>query len=356
MSQRLRRVALLTGGGDAPGLNGVIESIGRVLLSQGVEVLGIQDGFEGVFEKRFLNLNLETLRGRHAQAGTLLGTSNKSRIEGREAEFLRNFSALQCDGLIAAGGDGTFAALSHVSSQIPLIGLPKTIDNDIAGTDFSFGFDTACSVVAESVDALRATAEAHRRVIFVEVMGRTTGWIAMGGGLAALADGILVPELPYSEKALAQYLITQHAEGRRGLVFVVSEAAHAQGGSARVAFRVERAVQQERFGGIAESLARWAENNSPWECRHVVLGHLQRSRAPTTTDRFLAQSMGVRAAQLALSGIWNRAVVFREGRVVDVELKDIQAPPKHLSAQHRWVRLARAQGVFVDGSVSGVGG
>ncbi len=342
-----QQIAILTGGGDAPGLNGIIESLARVLLAQGWTVLGIQDGFEGVFSRRTMSLGLEDIRGKHAEAGTLLGTSNKSRIQGREEEFVRSFESLGCRGLVAAGGDGTFAALSSVSGRIPIIGLPKTIDNDIAGTDFSFGFDTACSVVAEAVDALRHTAEAHRRVIFVEAMGRTAGWIAMGGGLASLADGILIPELAYSRDALRNFLQTEHKKGRRGLVFVVSEAAHATGESARVAFRVSHSVQQERFGGVAEELSRWAESVSDWECRHVVLGHLQRAKAPTTTDRFLSQSLGVRAAQLALAGKWNRAVVFRDGNVTDADLSVLQAPPKLLWKEHRWVQLARAQGIFV---------
>lgn len=193
----MARIGIMTGGGDAPGLNGIIEASCRTLLRLGHQVIGIQDGFEGIFNQKTVSLTESFLEGVHSSAGTVLGTSNKSTTKGREQEFLQNLKALRLDGLIACGGDGTFSALKRFESEVPLIGVPKTIDNDLSGTDITFGFDTACTVVAESVDALRATAEAHRRVMIVEAMGRTAGWLALGGGLAGYADVILIPERPF---------------------------------------------------------------------------------------------------------------------------------------------------------------
>jgi len=163
-----KRIGLLTGGGDAPGLNGIIESVVLTLSKAGYSIIGIQDGFEGVFERKTIPITVDKIHGIHAEAGTLLGTSNRCGIKGREKEFLENYLELNLQGLIAAGGDGTFAGLQSVSDKIKILGVPKTIDNDLAGTDLTFGFDTACSVVANAVDALRSTANAHRRVMVVE--------------------------------------------------------------------------------------------------------------------------------------------------------------------------------------------
>jgi 6-phosphofructokinase 1 len=342
----MRRIGLLTGGGDAPGLNGVLEACGRVLLQQNIEIVGIQDGFEGIFEGRSVPLTLELLQGRHAEAGTLLGTSNRSSTNGREAEFIQKFKALGLEGLIAIGGDGTFSAIQKVSRDIKLIGVPKTIDNDLAGTEVTFGFDTACTVIAEAVDALRFTADAHRRVIVVETMGRTAGWIALGGGLAGYADLILIPERPFSRKSLREFIV-EKKKSQRGLVAVVSEGAFAEGESPEVAFRVEGSPQADRFGGLAASMARWIENECGWESRHVVPGHLQRSRAPTTTDRFLTLAMGVEAARLAVENQWNQAVVYREGRVQRAPISDLMAPARLVHPEHRWVKLAQSIGIFI---------
>lgn len=342
-----KRIGLLTGGGDAPGLNGIIEAVVRTLDAQGCEVIGIHDGFEGVFEQRTHPLRRAEVEGAHAHAGTLLGTSNKCGTAGREAEFRANMTALRLDGLIVAGGDGTFAGLECVRDAVPLIGVPKTIDNDLAGTDVTFGYDTACAVVAEAVDALRATAEAHRRVIIVETMGRTAGWIALGGGLAACADAILIPERPFSRAALAEFLTLRRATGRRGMVLAVSEGAAGAGEDPTVAFRVEGSPQAERFGGIGERLARWIETATPWEGRHVVLGHLQRARHPTTADRFLTLSMGVEVARMVADGAWGQAVVMRNGRITRAPISDLMQPPRLVEPDHRWVKLAQELGIFI---------
>ncbi|MBL7714267.1 MAG: 6-phosphofructokinase [Bdellovibrionales bacterium] len=343
------RVGIMTGGGDAPGLNGIIEAVSRSVLNQSPEnrMVGILDGFEGVFGMRTREIKFNDVLGIHCEAGTFLGTTNKSRIAGRSEEFQAAIQKMNLDCLIAAGGDGTFSALKQLAPSLPIIGVPKTIDNDLPGTEITFGFDTACSVVADSVDALRSTAEAHSRVMIVETMGRTAGWIALGGGMASYADAILIPERPFSRPKFLDFLKAKRAAGKRGLVVVVSEAAKAEKEDATVAFRVEESVQQERFGGIAEKLARWIEKETGWESRHVVLGHLQRSRSPTTTDRFLTASMGTLAGNLAVMKKWNRAVVYREGRVLDVPLTDIQGDARIVETDHRWVKVCLAQGIFI---------
>lgn len=342
-----KRIGLLTGGGDAPGLNGIIESCVRTLASLNFEVVGIRDGFDGVFQKNHLVLDAKNLVGLHAQAGTLLGTSNRSGLQGREDVFLANLKELNLVGLIAAGGDGTFSGLQRVAGQVPLIGVPKTIDNDLQGTDFTFGYDTACAVVSEAIDALRATAEAHRRVIVVETMGRTAGWIALGGGLAAYADAILLPERPPQRADFLQFLKAKQADGRRGLLICASEGARFTDEDTSVAFEVKDSPQKERFGGFAEKLARWIEKETGWESRHVVLGHLQRSRSPTTTDRFLTMAMGVEVSRMVSEGAWNQAVVFRAGLVQRAPIADIMKPARLVSPDHRWVQMAKALGIFI---------
>ena len=342
-----KRIALLTGGGDAPGLNGIIESLVRTLSSQNYEIVGICDGFEGVFEERSKILTAEAIEGLHSQAGTLLGTSNKSFIQGREKEFIEKFSKLNCEGLVAAGGDGTFSSLSKLGGAVQIMGVPKTIDNDLQGTDITFGYDTACAVIADSVDALRATADAHRRVILVETMGRTAGWIALGGGLASMADVILIPERPFSRSMLKEKILQLKKSGRRGMVIVVSEGATAENEEAVVAFKVENSPQKERFGGVAQQLARWVEEETNWEARHVVPGHLQRSRAPTTTDRFLTVAMGVEVSRMVMEQKWGMAVVYKNGSVCRAPLGDIMQPPRLVPKDHRWVKMAQALGIFI---------
>ena len=337
----------MTGGGDAPGLNGIIESVVRSLNRENIDVIGIQDGFDGIYEGRTILLKADEIEGAHAKAGTLLGTSNKSTTAGRETIFREKLAALQLDGLIAAGGDGTFQGLQRVVSGLKLIGVPKTIDNDLEGTEITFGYDTACAVVSESVDALRATAEAHRRVIVVEAMGRTAGWLALGGGLASYADAILLPERPFSRDQLLEFLRQKKAAGRRGLMIVASEGTAAQGESPSIAFRVPGSPQAERYGGFAESLARWIDKETGWEARHVVLGHLQRARHPTTTDRFLTLSMGVEVSRMVVENDWGKAVVYRGGVVMRAPLSDLMKPARLVTHDHRWVKLAQALEIFI---------
>jgi 6-phosphofructokinase 1 len=341
------RIGILTGGGDAPGLNGIIESCSKTLLKAGHTVIGICDGFEGIFAENHKELTLADVEGAHAQAGTILGTSNKSDTKGREKEFIEKFKKLQLSGLIACGGDGTFSGLKAFSNDIPLLGVPKTIDNDLSGTDITFGYDTACSVVAEAADALRATANAHKRIIFVETMGRTAGWIALGGGLASYADAILIPERPFDKEKFVSFIREKQKEKKRGLVVVIAEGAHSIGENPQVAFMVPGSPQAERYGGISQTVSRWIQAETGWDSRSVVLGHLQRSKHPTTTDRFLTAAMGVEVATMAMENKWGNAVVYRNGLVQRAPLADLMGPARLIAPDHRWVKLALALGIFI---------
>ena len=290
---------------------------------------------------------MAAIEGIHSHAGTILGTSNKSNLAGREAEFLAKYEQLRLDGLIVVGGDGTFAGIKPFTKDIAIVGVPKTIDNDLAGTDLTFGFDTACAVVSEAVDALRLTARAHRRLIVVETMGRTAGWIALGGGLAGYADAILIPERPYSRERLVRFVREKQSSRQRDLIIVVAEGAAAEGESASVAFRVAGSPEAERYGGVAQLLARWIEAETGWESRHVVLGHLQRARPPTTTDQFLTQAMGVEVARMVLDKAWGHAVVYRAGRVTRAPIEDFMHAARRVAPEHPWIAAAQALGIFV---------
>lgn len=343
-SPKHRRIGLLTGGGDAPGLNGVIEATSRALLLNNCDVVGICDGFEGVFNQQTISIHSENIEGIHAQAGTFIGTSNRSGIAGREKEFLKKYKSLDLDGIIVAGGDGTFRCLQDVSDEIKIIGVPKTIDNDLPGTDATFGFDTACSVVCEAVDSLRATAHAHRRVILVEVMGRTAGWIALGGGIASYADAILIPEKKLNQKELAQFL-KEKQKTHRGVVLVVAEGVQLDSTEKR---EKDKSGGSESIKvGVGQLLAQWIEESVGWEARTVVLGHLQRSRSPSTTDRFLTTAMGIRAAQLALKNEWGQAVVYKNGSVSSAPLKTVMGAPRLVTEDHRWVQMAKTIGIYI---------
>ena len=341
------RIGILTGGGDAPGLNGIIESTCKILLKAGVEVIGILDGFEGIFQGKTKSIHWGNLEGLHSQAGTYLGTSNKSKIEGREELFQKQFDLLKLDGMIVAGGDGTFLSLKKLSPNAKIIGVPKTIDNDLQGTEQAFGYDTACTVVAESVDALRATAEAHNRVMVVETMGRSAGWIALGAGLASYADAILIPERPYSRAKLKEFLADKKNSGRKGLILVIAESARALDAEESVIGKREGGTDTKRYGGVGERLSSWISENTEWESRHVVLGPLQRSRSPTVFDRMLTQNLGELAAELALKGSFDVAVVYRDGKCEVVPIQAIQGEARTVPIDHPLVSRAEKLGIFL---------
>lgn len=341
------KVGLLTGGGDAPGLNSVIETCVRTLSLKGIEVLGIRDGFEGLLQGRWERLSPSQVLGCHALAGTYLGASNESSLLGREDEVLKRFQEMQVQGLLVCGGDGTFSALKKLSPQIPIIGLPKTIDNDIEGTDMSFGFDTACEVILQSVEALRTTAEAHHRIFLIETMGRTTGWLALRAGLAAYADFILIPEKPFSKQALKNFVLQKKQQGQRSLMGVVSEGAFASGESETVAFQIAGSPKKERLGGVTQELARWLEKETGWSTRNMVLGHLQRAQSPSVADQILTRELSLKACELVQSHQWNQAVVIQNGQVTHQDLSVFTQGTRQVPLHHPWIQKAEPLGIFI---------
>lgn len=338
------KIGILTGGGDAPGLNGIIEAATRTLLNLGHDVIGIRDGFEGIFNSDTLPLSLNKVRGHHAFAGTILGSSSRMGTEGREKEFATAYAKLGLDGLIVAGGDGTFRSLKNIAG-IKLIGVPKTIDNDIFGTDATFGYDTACSVVSSAVDGLRSTARAHKRIIIVETMGRTAGWIALGGGMASMADAIIIPERPLNLDKFKSFLKQKH-QTQRGVIVVVSEGATLEKQVQRELDKSGASVMVSDYG-IGERLARWTESEINWETRHVVLGHLQRGHPPSTTDRFLTTAMGIVAARLAHKNEWGKAAIYKNGQVTPISIESIMGQARTIDPEHRWIKMAQALGIFI---------
>ncbi len=325
-------------------MNGIIEAASRTLLNLGHEVIGIEDGFEGVYAGKSISLTLDLVRGQHAFAGTMIGTSNRSGTEGREKEFKIAYDKFNLDGVIVAGGDGTFRCLEAIEG-VKVIGVPKTIDNDLPGTDATFGYDTACSVVAEAIDDLRTTAIAHKRIIIIETMGRTAGWIALGGGMASMADAILIPERPLNLNRFRKFLKEKH-KSQRGIIVVASEGATLEKDVQRELDKSGASVMVADYG-IGERLAKWVEEEIQWEARHVVLGHLQRSHPPSTTDRFLTTAMGIVAARLAHKGEWGKAAVFKNGQVNPVPIKNIMGPARNVDPEHRWVKMAQALGIYI---------
>lgn len=338
------RIGILTGGGDAPGLNGIIEAATRTLLNLGHEVIGVLDGFEGIYNNNFVDLNLDQVRGQHAFAGTLLGTSNRSGTDGREEEFKIAYDKLNLDGMIVAGGDGTFRCLQAIEG-VKIIGVPKTIDNDLPGTDATFGYDTACEVVSDAIDDLRTTAVAHKRIIIIETMGRTAGWIALGGGMASMADAILIPERPLNLSKFKKFLNQKH-KTQRGIIVVAAEGATLEDDVKRELDKSGASVMVSDYG-IGERLAKWTEEEIQWEARHIVLGHLQRSHPPSTTDRFLTTAMGIVAARLAHKGEWGKAASFKNGQVTSVSIHSFMGPARNVDPKHRWVKMAQALGIFI---------
>lgn len=340
------KIGILTGGGDAPGLNGVIESATKFLNKNGADVIGIMDGFEGVFNLNTITLDSYKVDGAYQTAGTILGTSNKRGIGDDAEEFIEKFNQLGLDGLIAAGGDGTFKALGEVASKVNILGIPKTIDNDLAGTDMTFGHYTACSLISKSIATLKHSANAHKRVMILETMGRTAGWLALNGGRAGYSDAILIPEKELNFKELVSYCKSKLSEGKRGLVICTSEGVK-YNGKTSVKKIVEGAPEKERLGGISEILAQALEEELSIECRNVILGHLQRSEPPEIFDKLFSMELGSKAAELALSGEWNKGLAYKNCGIKAVNLKEFSAPPRLIEQQNNGVEQAKHLGIFM---------
>ena len=352
----ITRIGVLTGGGDAPGLNAVIRAVVKSACNQGCECVGLEDSFDGLMRPdRARVLTPRDVTGILRRGGTILGTSNRgdpfanrAGTDGTRDEVARcieRFHELKLDALVAIGGDGTLAvAYEFFKRGIPLVGVPKTIDNDIVGTNSTFGFDTAVAFAMEAIDRLHSTAEAHQRVMVVEVMGRNAGWIALYAGVAGGADVILIPEIPYVLERVAACITVRARFGARFSIVVVAEGAAPRGGVASV---VEPATEGRlaRLGGLGARVAAALEELTDKEARSVRLGHLQRGGGPTSFDRVLATRFGGKAVELVMAGEFGRMVANRSPDIVSVPLEEVVGRTKQVPLDLDLVRTARALGM-----------
>jgi 6-phosphofructokinase 1 len=323
------RIAILTGGGDCPGLNAVIRAaVRRTIQTHRGEVFGISDGWAGLIEGRVQQLDLRSVSGILPKGGTILGTSrtNPFKKEGAVEKILDNIARFKLDALIAVGGEDTLGVAARLHEMgVCVVGVPKTIDNDLSGTDYTFGFDTAVNIATEAIDRLHTTAESHNRVMVVEVMGRHAGWIAVESGIAGGADVVLIPEMPISVEEVCNLIKKRHERGKNFSIVVVAEGAKFQeNDQARMIIQDEKldSFGHVRLGGIGAILAQAIEERTGYESRYTVLGHIQRGGTPTAFDRVLGTRFGVAAADLAVNGDFGKMVGLRGNKVQAVSLKE----------------------------------
>jgi 6-phosphofructokinase 1 len=343
------RVGILTGGGDCPGLNAVIRAVTRRSLARGWDVLGIRAGWRGLVEGWFIPLGPREISGILPRGGTIIGTSrtNPYKTEGDLERLLANVESEGLDALVAIGGEDTLgvAARLYDERRFPVVGVPKTIDNDLGATDYTFGFDTAVFVATEAIDRLHTTAESHNRVMVVEVMGRHTGWIAVMSGIAGGADVILIPEQPVTVEDACEELRKRHDRGKDFSIVVVSEGYELtyESGERRTVAQEPSAADQfghVRLGGVGETLAREIEERTGYETRVTVLGHVQRGGTPTPRDRVLATRYGLKAADLVHASEFGQMAALQGDAIVAVPLAAAVAELKVVPPE--WYDVAKA--------------
>ncbi len=331
MATPIKRIGILTGGGDCPGLNAAIRAVVKAAIGiHGLEVYGIENGFDGLIKKQVRPLTLEDVRGILNRGGTILGATRrhnpfqyqeKTGTVDRSQTVVDNAAELGLDALAVLGGDGTLTIANRLGEMgLPLVAIPKTIDNDLCGTDVAIGFNTAVVTAMEALDKLHTTAESHHRIMIVEVMGNKAGWIAMESGIAGGADVILIPEIHFSIEKACATIVGRKSLRRPFSMIVVSEGARAVGRE-----EVYIDASRRRLGGIAQAIAEEIEKRVELETRVLVLGHLQRGGSPTSFDRVLASRFGVHALRLILSGDFGKMVALRNGEVVAIPIADAVA-------------------------------
>jgi len=353
----VHRIGVLTGGGDAPGLNAVIRAVVKSACNRNCEVIGLEDSFDGLIEpNRWRELKPKDVTGILRIGGTILGTTNRGNpfaypigttggTRDYSARCIEMFHELKLDALVVIGGDGTLSiAHEFYKRGVPLVGVPKTIDNDIVETTNTFGFDTAVSFATEAIDRLHTTAEAHHRIMVVEVMGRYAGWIALYAGVAGGADVILIPEIPFDLQKVAQRIRERDHLGARFSIVVAAEGAKPIGGKTTV-LKEAHGEYVERLGGVAGIVSSELEKLTGKESRSVVLGHLQRGGAPTSFDRVLATRFGARAVELLMEGTFGHMVAFHPPDIVSVPLEKVVGRTRNVPPDFDVIRAARSMGI-----------
>ena len=322
----MQKIGILTGGGDCPGLNPVIRAVVRKGLNEGYEVIGIKDGWKGLIESDTVKLDLSSVSGILPKGGTILGTSrtNPYKKEGGVDKARANFKALGLDALVAVGGEDTLGVANKLTKDgIPnIVGVPKTIDNDLSATDYTFGFDTALNISVDCIDRLHTTAESHHRIIVAEVMGRHAGWIAVEAGIAGGADIILIPELPIDIEEVCAILKKRHGRGKKFSIVVVAEGAQFKSGTMVLQEEKLDEFGHVRLGGIGERIAVEIEKRTGYETRVSVLGHIQRGGSPSAFDRVLGTRFGIKAVELVKQKKFGRMVSLSGNKIIDVPIQE----------------------------------
>lgn len=360
MAEKKRRFAVLTGGGDCPGLNAVIRAVIKTFLQNDCEVFGIYNGFNGLINGNLKLMNYADVSGILPRGGTILGTTNRDNPfkfaveENGELVYydmrdkvVENLQKHDIEALVVIGGDGSLniGAKLALECGIKVVGVPKTIDNDLPCTERTFGFDTAVATATEAVDRLHTTAESHHRVMALEVMGRYAGWIALHSGIAGGADVILIPEIPYDIDSVIKKIEQRKAEGKNFSIVVVAEGAKPIGGELSVARVVEGSFEPIRLGGVGEKLVREIEERTGIESRCTVLGYLQRGGSPSAFDRMLSTRYGVAAAEACLRGEYNVMVSLYHDQIVTVYIQKAASSPRLVPVDSEIIRTGRQIGI-----------
>lgn len=357
MTSSLKRIGVLTGGGDAPGLNAVIRAVVKSATTAGIECIGLEDSFDGlIYPERSRVLTLRDVTGILRLGGTILHTTNRGNpfaypVNAGDGPVdysdrcLENFYKLKLDALVVIGGDGTLSIAHDFHKRgIPIVGVPKTIDNDIVETTMTFGFDTAVAFATDALDRLHTTAEAHHRVMVVEVMGRYAGWIALYSGIGGGADVVLIPEIPFDAERVAEHILARDRHGARFSIVVAAEGAHPIGGRRSVIEQGD-AAKVERLGGIGEQVAADLAVLTRKETRFVVLGHLQRGGSPLSYDRVLATRFGAFAVELLQRGEFGVMTALRSPDIVAVPLDQVVGRIRVVPVTSDVIRTARSVGI-----------
>ncbi len=356
-----KRIGIVTGGGDAPGLNAVIRAVVKTAaLESSAEIIGIADGFDGLFEPEGTRvLTLQDVHGILPRGGTILGTANRGNPFAREVvqsdgslriadmsdRVVQELDSLRLDCLIVVGGDGTLRiALDLARKGCPVVGIPKTIDNDVGGTETSFGFDTAVNTATEALDKLHTTAESHHRAMVVELMGRNAGFLTLHSGVAGGADVILIPEIPFRMEKVCRKVSERASAGSKFSILAVAEGAHPRGEDPIYAAAGDE-MRSARLGGVGALVGRVVGETCRTETRVTVLGHLQRGGIPTPFDRWLATRFGAAALRLARAGRFARMVALRGDDIVDITLEEALASPKRVDPAGDAMQTARGLGI-----------
>ena len=358
---QIKKIALLTGGGDCPGLNAVIRAVTkRAILEYGYEVIGYRFGYRGLYNNDYMKLDIDTVNGILHKGGTILWSSNKDNLfdytieeNGKKVKkdvsdvAIENLKKENVDALVIIGGDGTLtSARDFARKGVNVIGVPKTIDNDLGSTDFTFGFNTAIGIVTDCLDRLHTTAESHHRILIAEVMGRNAGWIALHSGIAGDAHIILIPEIPYSLDKVVEKINERKAKGYKYTLIVVSEGAKSVDGEAVVAKIVEDSPDPIRLGGIANKLAHDLECRiKDQEIRSTILGHIQRGGNTSTYDRVLSTRYGAAAAELISNGKFGHMVCLKGDEISSVSLEDVIGKEKYVDPNHELVKISKNIGI-----------